>query len=138
MRNGQWYDIFFTNEDDKQTAIDTIVDIVINYKKAQSLGKIPKTKWSSVEETKQILKEEMPIEDKYFEDERIIPKNGSKLTIDEIKKDFESCLGYMVPSQNLGRILKKNGFRSSTSNGITFYKGFGFHIEKDQTTLEIQ
>jgi len=49
--NGQWCDTFFDDETDKQTAIETIVNIVINYKKAQSLGKISKTKWSNIAET---------------------------------------------------------------------------------------
>ena len=133
--NGQWYDAFFENEQDKQTAIDTIINIVINYKKAQSLGKIPKTKWSSIAETKQILKEEMPKEDKYFEDERIIQKEVSKLSLDEIKKDFESFVGYAITSQQMGIILKKNGIKSSQSNGMTIYKGYAFNTEKNQTIL---
>ena len=133
--NGQWYDTFFENEQDKQSAIDTIVNIVINYKKAQLLGKIPKTKPSSIAETKQILKEEMPKEDKYFEDERIIQKEGSKLSLDEIKRDFESFVGYTITSQQMGIILKKNGIKSTQSNGMTIYKGYAFNTEKNQTVL---
>ena len=128
--------IFFDDENDKQTSIETIVSIVIYYKKAQSKGKIPKTRWSNIAETKKILDEEMPIEDKYFEDERIIQKDGSKLTIDEIRKDFESFIGRSVKPQDLGYILKKNGFRKSSSNGITYYKGWSFNTQKNQT-LEV-
>jgi len=137
--NGQWYDMFFDNDEDKQSSIDTIVNIVIHYKKAQSLGKIPKTKWSNITDTKKILDEEMPIDDKYFRDERIITKQGSKLTLDEIKKDFESFVGYTVNPQEMGYILKKNGFHSNRSNGITCYKSKAFAtvIEKGQTTIQI-
>jgi len=135
--NGQWYDEFFKDECDKQTAIETIVNIVINYKKGQSQGRIPKTIWSGIAATKKILDEEMPIEDKYFRDERIIEKAGSRLTISEIKKDFESFVGYAVTSIELGHILKKNGMKSSASNGLTIFKGKAFRNEedKDQTVL---
>lgn len=133
--NGQWHDTFFKDEQDKQIAIDTIVNIVINYKKAQSLGKIPKTKWSSIEDTKQILKEQMPKEDKYFEDERIISKDGSKLTLDEIKKDFEKFVGYEINAQTMGIILKHFGFKSNKSNSITYYKGYAFNEEKNQSKV---
>lgn len=126
---------FFDDNDDKQTAIETIVNIVINYKKAQLLGTIPKTKWSSIVETKQILKEEMSLEDKYFEDERIILKEGSKLLLIEIKSDFESFVGYKLNPQEMGLVLKKHGMKSTQSNGISYYKGWSFNKEKDQTTL---
>lgn len=136
ITNGQWYDTFFEDEQDKQSAIDTIVNIVINYKKAQTLGKIPKTKWSTVAETKQILREEMPKEDKYFQDERIIKKEGSRLNLEEIKKDFESFVGYKIKNnQEMGNILSKNGIKSKQSNGSTIYKGYAFNTKKDQTTL---
>jgi len=135
ITNGQWYDTFFVDEQDKQSAIDTIINIVIHYKKAQSLGKIPKTKWSTIAETKQILREEMPKEDKYFEDARIIPKEGSRLFLDEIKTDFESFTGYRISTQQMGIILKKNGIKSTQSNGKTYYKGYAFNTEKDQTRL---
>jgi|APSaa5957512535_1039671.scaffolds.fasta_scaffold05812_2 phage/plasmid-associated DNA primase len=135
--NGQWYDVFFDNDEDKQSSIETIVNIIIHYKKAQSLGNIPKTKWSNIADTKKILDEEMPIEDKYFRDERIITQSGSKLSIDEIKKDFESFVGYKVHPQEMGYILKKNGFHSNRSNGITSYKSKSFAtvIKKGQTTI---
>lgn len=116
--------------------IDTIVNIVIHYKKAQALGNIPKTKWSTIAETKQILREEMPKEDKYFQDERIIKKEGSRLTLEEIKKDFESFVGYKIKNnQEMGNILSKNGIKSTHSNGNTIYRGYAFNTEKDQTRL---
>ena len=135
IANGQWYDSFFKDEQDKQSGIDTIVNIVINYKKAQSLGKIPKTQWSNIEDTKQILREEMPIEDKYFADGRIIKKEGSRLTLEEIKEDFESFTGLKINNQAIGIILKKNGIESKSSNSKTIYKGYGFNTAKDQTVL---
>ncbi len=136
--NGQWYNEFFIDEKDKQSAIETIVNIVINYKKAQSLGKIPKTKWSNIVDTKKILDEEMPIEDKYFKDERIVSKIGSRLTIEEIRKDFELFVGYKITNQNLGNILKRNGFISSQSNSVTIFKNKAFAsvTEQSQTILE--
>ena len=136
--DGQWFETFFDDKKDRQSSIDTIAQIVINYKKAQSSEKIPKTKWSTVAETKKILKEQMPIEDQYFEDERIIQRNGMKITLDEIKKDFESFVGYKVTAQKMGYILKKNGFKSRTSNGITHLKNYAFRTLKDQSRLEIQ
>ncbi len=134
--NGQWYDAFFNDEQDRQSAIDTIVNIVINYKKAQSLGKIPKTRWSTIEETKQILREQMPKEDKYFEDARIIKKEGSRLELEEIKEDYEKFVGYRVTSLVMGHILKKNGIESTKSNGNTIFKGYAFNTAKDQTVLK--
>ncbi|MBN4046278.1 hypothetical protein JYT57_01225, partial [Nitrosarchaeum koreense] len=133
--NGQWYDAFFDDDKDKQSAIDTIVNIVINYKKAQSLGQIPKTSWSTIAETKQILQEQMPKEDKYFEDERIIQRGGSRLTLEEIKSDFESFVGYSVKSLELGHILKKNGMKSKSSNGVTYFQDHSFNTEKGQMVL---
>jgi len=136
--NGQWYDHFFVDENDKQTAIDTIVKIVINYKKAQKTGKIPKTMWSGIAETKQILREEMPIEDKYFEDGRIINKDGSKISLNEIKKDFESFVGYSITDpQKMGYILKAHGFKSVKSNGVTYYKGYAFASAKEQGQTDL-
>ena len=126
MTNGQWYDSFFVDEDDKKSAIETIVNIIINYKKTQSLGKIPKTKWSNIIDTKMILDEEMPIEDKYFKDERIISKPGSQLTLIQIKHDFESFVGYKIDNQILGNIMKRHGFKSKKSSGQTIYKGLSF------------
>jgi|CXWL01.1.fsa_nt_gi hypothetical protein len=135
--SGQWYETFFDNDKDKQSAIDTIVSIVINYKKARSLGKIPKTRWSTIAQTKQILKEVMPKEEKYFEDERITPKEDSRLSLTEIKNDFEKFVGYTINTQQLGIILKKNGVKSTQSNGITYYRGYAFNT-KNQTTLSFR
>ena len=124
--DGQWEDKFFINSEDKQSAIDTIVNIVINYKKAQSLGKIPKTSWSSIAKTKDILKEQMPLEDKYFEDNRIVESPGNRLILDEIRIDFEKFVGYNVKNSEMGNILKKNGFHTVQSNSKTILKGYSF------------
>ena len=120
--NGQWYDEFFEDNEDKQSAIDTILNIVINYKKAQKLGRIPKTKWSTIAETKEILKEQMSPEDKYFEADRIISKDGNNLTLEEIRADFNRFVGYKVNPQQMGNVLKNHGFNSSKSNGSTLYR----------------
>ena len=136
--NGLWYEDFFDSDEDKQTAIETIINIVIRYKKAQSLGMIPKTKWSNILQTKEILKEQRPKEDKYFDRKRIIAKEGGKLLLSEIKKDFESYVGYAVEPHALGIILKHNGLKSAQSNGVTYYKGWGFDTDRDQTRLDKQ
>lgn len=130
--NGLWYDDFFKNDDDRKSAIETIVNIVINYKKAQSLGRIPQTNWSNIIQTKRILKEQMPLEEKYFEDKRIIIKDGERLTLDEINKDFIKYVGFNVNSHKMGIILKHNGFKSNTSNGITYFKGVSFDTKNGQ------
>ena len=126
--NGQWYDTFFEDATDKQSAIETVVRLVIAYKKARI-----KTKWSNIAETKEILKEQMPIEDKYFEEGRLIEKPGSKVSLFEIKKDFESFTGYKVSNQQLGYILKKHGINTRKSNNVRYC--LGYSILKDQTTL---
>ena len=135
ITNGQWHNDFFIDDIDKQTSIETIVNIVINYKKAQILNKIPKTKWSNIADTKRILHEEMPISDKYFIDKRIISKEGSKLTLDEIKKDFEIFVGYETNNQELGYILKKHGMKSHRSNNQTQYIDYAFSNGHKQITL---
>ena len=134
--NGLWYDSLFDNDEDKQTAIDTVVKIVIEYKKGQSLGKIPKTNWSNIIQTKEILKEEMPREDKYFDEDRIIRNDkGGKLPLIEVKKDFESFVGYKIKEQALGILMKHHGFKSGTSNGLTYFKGWMLNSHRDQTKL---
>ena len=112
------------------------IRFVINYKKSQVFGSTPKTKWSNILDTKTILDEEMPMEDKYFRDERIISQPGSKLTLDEIKKDFELFVGYKVDPQQMGYILKKHGIISKRSNNITQCKGYSFNTDQGQTVLE--
>ena len=78
----------------------------------------------------------MPIEDKYFEDARVVKKEGSRLTLEEIKKDFESFVGYKIKNnQEMGNILSKNGIKSTHSNGKTIYKGYAFNTGKGLTTL---
>ena len=122
--NGNWLDDFFVDETDKQSAIDTVVSKVIDYKKGQANGN-PKTVWSSVEETRKILKEEMSKEDKWFDDNRIISMPNSKIELSEIQKDFESFVGYDVATpQAMGNILKKNGYITTQSNGKTILKGY--------------
>jgi len=138
ITNGQWYNEFFKNNEDKQSAIETIVNIVINYKKAQALNKIPKTKWSNIQDTTRILHEEMPMSDKYFNDKRIIPKEGFRLTLDEIRKDFELFVGYEINPQELGYILKKHGIKSHRSNNQTQIKGYAFNTNHKQRTLEVK
>ena len=131
--NGQWYDDVFDNSADKQEAINTIVNIVINYKKAQSLKRIPKTNWSNIADTKRIFKEEMPKEDQYFDKQRIISTEGSRLSLDEIKKDFENFVGYKLDNQQMGYILKRNGMKSKRSHGITYFNGYSFKNNQDLT-----
>jgi len=134
--NGLWYDSFFDNDEDKQTAIDTVVKTVIQYKKDQSLNKIPKTNWSNIIQTKEILKEEMPREDKYFDEDRIIRNDeGDKLPLIDVKKDFEFFVGYSIKEQALGILMKHHGFKSGTSNGLTYFKGWMLNPHRDQTKL---
>jgi hypothetical protein len=136
--NGLWYDDFFDSDEDKQSAIETIINIVIHYKQAQSLGIIPRTKWSNVADTKKILDEEMPIEDKFFKEERVYSKEGGKITINEIKKDFESYVNYKITNQEMGNILKKHGYKSTQSNGITVYRGLTLSSIDNQNQETIQ
>jgi len=135
--NGLWYDDLFDSDEDKQSAIETIVNIVIRYKKAQSLGQIPKDSgWSNVAQTKEILHEQMPIEDKYFDKERLIRNDdGGKISITDIKKDFDSFVGYSVKEQSLGYILKAHGFKSNASHGMTWFKGWKLNPHRDQSKL---
>jgi phage/plasmid-associated DNA primase len=126
--NGQWYEKFFIDEKDKQDSINTIIRFVIAYKKSGF-----KTKWSNIAHTKHILKEEQPKEDKYFEDGRIISKEGEYITLLDIKIDFEKFTGYPVSMQQMGYILKKNGIVTSQSNSRTVLKGYSFPKVSDQT-----
>lgn len=133
--NGQWYDTFFKDKKDKQSAINTVVRFVINYKKAQSTGSIPKTKWSNIIETKQILKEEQPKEDRYFEDGRLVQREGSQVLLNEVVIDFNKYVGYSDPinAQKMGYILKKNGIITNQSNSKTILKGYSFPNVPDET-----
>ena len=78
----------------------------------------------------------MPLEDKYFEDEKIIQRDGSKIYLEEIKKDFELFVGYETTNQELGYILKKHGMKSHRSNNQTQYKDYAFSNNHKQKTLE--
>lgn len=131
--NGLWYEDFFDSEEDRQSAIETVVRKVLEYKKGQSLKQIPKTEWSNIIQTKEILKEQMPKEDKYFDEDRIVRCEGNRLPLSNIKKDFESFVGYTVKEQALGIILKHNGFKSSTSNGLTYYNGWKLARGENET-----
>ena len=134
--DGLWYDSFFKDEADKTTAIETVVRKVIEYKKGQLSGTIPKTAWSNIIETKEILKEEMPMSEKYFDKDRIIRnKEGGKLPLIDVKKDFESFVGYTIKEQALGIVMKQHGFQSSTSNGLTYYKNWKLNPLREQLIL---
>ncbi len=133
--NGSWYEDFFNDDEDRQTAIETVVRKVIEYKRGHSLGKIPKTRWSNTVDTKKILQEEMPKEDKYFDEKRIVRSDGDKVSIVDVKNDFESFVGYEVTEVQLGHILKRNGIRSSQSSSMTWYKGWKLS-KGNNTTLD--
>ena len=55
-------------------------------------------------------------------EKRIFYKPGSKLSFADVKQDFESFTGKDIKPQELGIILKKNGYHSVKSNGLVFYK----------------
>ena len=116
--NGNWADELFTDENDKQEAIDTLVRLVIEYKKAGI-----KTQWSSIEETKEILRNQRPIEDRFCFD-RIVAKDGSELNLDQIVEDYKEFSGKNVSNQGMGYILKRNGYKTKSSNGKTILKDF--------------
>ena len=108
------------------------MNTLLAYKKAKV-----KTKWSNIAATKKILDEEMPLEDKYFKDEKIISKPGFRLTLDEIKKDFEFFVGHKVNNQEMGNFMKKHNFISSQSNSRTIYRGYAFaNTKQKQPTLD--
>jgi hypothetical protein len=134
--NGEWENTFFVNDKDRQSAINTIVNIVIHYKKAQSLGRVPKTEWSNVSKTKSILQSQKPKEESYFDRQRIVQKEGGKLYLSDIKKDFEAYVGYTVSSeQYLGNLLKKHGMKSNNSNSKTWFKGYALGSHSGNFTL---
>ena len=66
----------------------------------------------------------MPKEDKYFDEDRIIRREGYRLPLLDIKLDFEEFVGYKVKEQAMGIILKHHGLKSGFSNGLTYYKGW--------------
>ena len=134
-RNGMWETIFFTDAADKQTAINTIVNIIIRFKKAQHHGIIPQTEWSNIEKTKSILQSQKPKEESYFDKDRIVRKEGSKLSITDIKKDFESYVGYTINEQTLGYLLKNHGMGRTRSNGMTWFKGYALAAASADQTI---
>ncbi|MBT6646912.1 MAG: hypothetical protein HOB51_05265 [Thaumarchaeota archaeon] len=134
--NGEWESTFFVNDEDKQSAINTIVNIVIHYKKAQSFGMVPNTEWSNPAKTKSILQAQKPKEESYFDRQRIVPKDGGKLYLSDIKKDFEAYVGYTVSSeQSMGNILKNHGMKSKRTNGKTWYSGYALGSQSGNSTL---
>lgn len=136
--DGLWYADFFTDDKDRQSAIDTVVKFVLAYKKSQVFGSTPKTKWSTITETKSILRQEMPLEDKYFADERMIKFPRSKLTLDEIRNDFEKFVGYELKNRDMGVILKKNGYNTKQSNSKTILEGYSFKdVNNDKFQLSL-
>jgi len=50
-------------------------------------------------------------------------KVGSKISLTDIKKDFESYVGNSISEQTLGYFLKKHGMIKNNSNGQTCFKG---------------
>ena len=121
--DGDWIEKLFDDEEDKTSAIEYVVRKVIQYKKDQSAGKPPKTKWSTIAETKLILKEEMSPEDKYFDVGRIQRTRSEfdKVEISEVQKDMEVFTGKKFDRQSIGFIMKRNGFASRQSNSKTWY-----------------
>jgi phage/plasmid-associated DNA primase len=107
--NGNWADELFSDDNDKQESIDTVVRLVIAYKKKQI-----KTKWSSIEETKEILRNQMPLEDKFFI-ERLVPKSGSQVTMEQLVRDYQDYTGKIVDNQRMGYILKNHNLTTSKS-----------------------
>ena len=59
--------------------------------------------------------------------------------IDTIQEDFESFVGYPLPTpQAMGHILKKNGYVTKATNGKTILKGYAFRTastDKNQKQL---
>jgi hypothetical protein len=130
--DGTFLNNFFESDEDKQTAVSTLINLVIAYKRGQMFGKIQKTKWSTIQETKAVLQLNKPKEDLYFEDEgRLVHSPGSKLTLDNILADFTRFVGRPVGRQEMGLILLKNGFKSSHSGETRYYKGIAFRTEID-------
>jgi len=130
-KKGDWDKDFFKDEDDKTTAIETIVRLMLSWKKG---GK--EIQWDEAWQTKEILRAEQPIEDKYFESGRIIQKRGGKMTLDEVKRDFEKYCNYSITNQNLGYIMKEKGFESKHSGLTTYYQGYSLaEISKNETLV---
>ena len=97
---------------------------------------VPKTEWSNPAKTKSILQSQKPKEESYFDKQRIVPKEGSRLSLDDIKKDFEAYVGYTVSdAQYLGNLLKKHGMKSNKSNGKTWYRGYTLGSQSGNSTL---
>ena len=131
--DGNWFKEFFEDDEDRQSSIDTIVKFVINYKKAQALGFQPKTKWNTISETKLILEEELSIEDKYFKEGTLVKVYGERVEMSEIIDNFEEYSNTTITTQAMGHILKKNGYKTTQTNGKTILKGFTFRKIENET-----
>jgi len=118
--DGDWLAKFFEDDQDKETAISTIINLVLGFKKYQKKGLIPKTRFSTVAETKKILTNTKDPEDRYFDENRLIHKVGSKLLLADVRTDFEKYVNYKTTNQAIGYILKKNGFDTKQSNSKTW------------------
>jgi len=129
-RNEYWYDDLFTSKEDEQNAISFLINVVIAYKK-----KNIRTKFANDDETKSILKSEMPLEDRFFDDERIIRKEGGRLEVNEAREAFVKFTGLKINNNQMGNILKKRGIRSTQTGNKTIYKGWILKTE-DNMTLE--
>lgn len=120
-QNGHWLDSFFANDHDKQTAISTVISIVLKYKKGQLLGKIKPTQFSTIEETKRILREVMTPEQKFFANNIIQHKFGIRTELTQVRERFEKFVGYELQSnQEMGYILKDNKFTTERANSKTW------------------
>lgn len=128
-KKGDWEKEFFTDKDDKRTAIETIIRFVLAWKKSgQSI------RWNEAWETKEFLRAELPIENQYFESGRIIEKRGGKLFLDEVEKDIEVYCDSPFENQALGYLMKQQGFESKHSGLKTYYSGYVLSkVTKNQT-----
>ncbi len=128
-KKGDWANDFFIDEDDKRTAIETIIRFMISWKKSGQ-----EVQWDEAWKTKENLRAEQSIEDKYFESGRIIEKRGGKLLLDDVKTDFISYCQVAITNQGLGILMAQKGFESKHSGLKTYYHGYALsNISLNQT-----
>ncbi len=90
--------------------------------------------WDEAWKTKENLRAEQSIEDKYFESGRIIEKRGGKLSLDDVKTDFISYCRVAITNQGLGILMAQKGFESKHSGLKTYYHGYALsNISLNQT-----
>ena len=118
-KKGDWENEFFKDDEDKQSAIETIINLMLFWKRSKQIFDFDEA-WK----TKEILRAEIPVEDKYFESGRIIVKRGAKLFLDDIKRDFETYCSVPVSNQTLGYLLKDKGYVTKKSGGKMYIQGF--------------